>query len=192
MALRVSGKSLDIGDALRTYVQTRINAATTKYFDGHVTGHVTIERDGSGYRTECTLHLSSGATLQVEAKAHEVYACYDQAAERLEKRLRRYKRRLKEHHLADTNGAAEATQVSSYVIEAPDEALDSPGEFAPVTIAETTTRLKKLSVSAAILELDLTGSPVIVFSHAGNGRVNVVYRRPDGNIGWIDPGSTSG
>jgi ribosomal subunit interface protein len=191
MTVRVSGKNVDIGDALRTYAQTRIVAAVAKYFDGAVRGHVTFEPEGSGYRAECTLHLSSGATLQTEAKAHDIYVCYDQAAERLEKRLRRYKRRLKGHHPAGELDGAEGTRVASYVIEAPDESIEDPGEFSPVTIAEQTSRLKRLSVSAAILELDMTGAPVIVFRHAGHGRVNVVYRRLDGNIGWIDPETPS-
>lgn len=188
MALRVSGKNFDIGDAFRTHVQERIAAAVAKYYCGDINGHVMVAPDGTGYRAECRLHLSSGATLETEAKGHEVYACFDQSADRLEKRLRRYKSRLKDRH-AGSNGSddAETTMVANYVIEAPgDDALDLK-DFAPVTVAEKPSHLKRLSVADAVLELDLSGAPVVVFRHAGHGRVNVVYRRGDGNIGWIDP-----
>jgi ribosomal subunit interface protein len=98
MPLRISGKNLDIGEALRQHVNQRLESATAKYFDGSVSGHVVITPEGPGYYSDCTLHLASGVTLQAEGHAHEVYASFDQAAERIEKRLRRYKRRLKEHH----------------------------------------------------------------------------------------------
>ena len=104
MPLRISGKNINIGEALRTHVSERLNAATGKYFDGSVAGHVTIEPEGSGYRTDCTLHLASGVTLQAEGRAQEVYASFDQTAARIESRLRRYKRKLK-----DRNGAIRET-----------------------------------------------------------------------------------
>ena len=97
MAIRVSGKNMDIGDALRTQVETRVETALGKYFDGHVTGHVTVSPDGAGYHVECVLHLASGVTLDASGNAHDVYAAFDQAAERIAKQLRRYKRRLKDH-----------------------------------------------------------------------------------------------
>jgi ribosomal subunit interface protein len=100
MPLRISGKNLDIGEALRQHVNEKLATATAKYFDGSVSGHVVITPDGSGSYSDCTLHLTSGVTLQAEGRAHEVYASFDQAAERIEKQLRRYKRRLKEHHPA--------------------------------------------------------------------------------------------
>ncbi len=189
MTLRVSGKNLDIGEALRTHVQQRIAAMIAKYFDGQITtGHVTLEPEGSGFRTECALHLSSGMTLQAEAKAQEPYASFDQAAERIEKRLRRYKGRLKSHHALGngTSGSAEQP-MADYVLASPDPEAEEIGEFKPVIVAESTGRLRELSVSAAVMDLDLTGLPFVVFRHAGNGRVNIVYRRQDGHIGWIDP-----
>jgi ribosomal subunit interface protein len=97
MPLRISGKNLDIGEALRQHVSEKLETATAKYFDGSVSGHVVITPEGSGYYSDCTLHLASGVTLQAEGRAHEVYASFDQAAERIEKQLRRYKRRLKDH-----------------------------------------------------------------------------------------------
>ncbi|MDE2365029.1 MAG: ribosome-associated translation inhibitor RaiA [Hyphomicrobiales bacterium] len=186
MSLRVSGKNMNIGEALRAHVQSKLAAATAKYFDGSLSGHVTIAPEGSGFRTDCTLHLSSGVTLQADARAQEPYACFDQAADRIEKRLRRYKGRLKGHKHVE-NGAGET--VASYVLEAMDEEREAPAEheFSPTVIAETTTRLGDMSIAAAVMELDLTGAPVLPFRHAATGRVNIIYRRQDGNIGWLDP-----
>ena len=192
MPFRVSGKNLDIGEALRERVSARIVEALSKYFDGGYYGHVTVEKEGFGFRTECAVHLDSGITLHTEANAADAYASADQAALRIEKRLRRYKRRLKDRHAARHNGAAvtdlAGIDAPSYVIEAPAHESDDEGaEFNPVIIAESTTILKQLSVSEAVMDLDMTGAPVLVFRHASNGRVNLVYRRPDGNVGWVDP-----
>jgi ribosomal subunit interface protein len=185
MPFRVSGKNLDIGEALRERVSARVVEALSKFFDGGYSGHVTVEKEGFGFRTECAIHLDSGMTLHTEANAADAYASADQAALRIEKRLRRYKRRLKDRHAARVDGVA-AIDALSYVLEAPD-AEDDVTEYNPVVIAESTTALKQLSVSEAVMELDLTGAPVVVFRHASDGRINLVYRRPDGNVGWIDP-----
>ncbi|SRR5579883_779 len=187
MTLRISGKNIAIGESLRQHVHSMVEAVIGRYFDGSVSGHVVIAPEGSGYRSDCTLHLSSGMTLQAEGKAQAPYASVDQAVDRIEKRLRRYKRRLKEHH-APANGAGTTERtVANYVIEAPNEEAEQSGEFAPVIVAEGSARLKSLSVASAVEELDLTGAPVVVFQHAGSARVNIVYRRRDGAIGWLDP-----
>jgi ribosomal subunit interface protein len=186
MALRVSGKNLDIGEALRSQVQNRVAGALTKYFDGAYTGHVTVTRDGGGFRTDCVLHLNSGITLEASGAAGDAYASFDQTAQRIERRLQRYRRRLKDR-LAGNGRRSESIDGAYAVIETPtDEAVDE-GEYHPVVIAEDTRALHRLSVSEAVLDLDLTGAPVVVFLHASTGRVNVVYRRRDGAIGWIDP-----
>jgi ribosomal subunit interface protein len=193
MSLRVSGKNMNIGDALREHVQTKLTTAGSKYFDGKLTGHVTIAPEGSGFRADCTLHLPSGVTLQADGRAQEPYACFDQAADRIEKRLRRYKSRLKGHKHPPVDmgvepGAVGGT-VASYVLEAMDEEQDAPheSEFSPTVIAETSTRLGAMTIAAAVMELDLTGVTVLPFRHAATGRVNIIYRRNDGNIGWLDP-----
>jgi ribosomal subunit interface protein len=190
MPFRVSGKNIDIGEALRIRITQRIAEATTKYFDGGYSGHVTVSKEGFGFRTECTIHLDSGITLEAEALAADAYASADQAAYRIEKRLRRYKRRLRDRQAARADGSAVPEELTldmqSYVIAAPDED-EIATDINPVIIAESTTALKRLSVSEAVMELDLTGAQVIVFRHAGHGRVNLVYRRSDGHIGWIDP-----
>ena len=191
MPFRVSGKNLDIGDALRARVNARIADAMGKYFDGGYSGHVTVGKEGFGFRTECAVHLDSGITLQAEGMAADAYASADQAAIRIEKRLRRYHRRLKGRPLARDDGAPNEpspVEAPSYVIAAPEhEGGEEPDQFVPVIIAESTTTLKQLSVSEAVTELDMTGARVVVFRHAGHGRLNLVYRRADGHIGWIDP-----
>lgn len=196
MPFRVSGKNIDIGEALRERVNARVAEAMSKYFNGGYSGHVTVGKEGFGFRTECAIHLDSGMTLQAEALASDAYASADQAAIRIEKRLRRYKRRLKDHQAAAAAGRINSVMLGEALIDAPSYVIAAPehdnededsGDFSPVIIAETTMALKRLSVSEAVVELDLTGVPVIVFRHAGDGRVNLVYRRSDGNIGWIDP-----
>ena len=187
MCLRVSGKNLDVGEALRGQVEARVASALGKYFDGDYSGHVTVAKDGTGFRTECVLHLTSGITLEASGAAQDAYTSFDQTAERIEKRLRRYKRRLKDRQ-ATTERRPDGALESAYsVFEAPAEDMAEDGEYHPVVIAETTRPIHRLSVSDAVLELDLSGAPVVVFQHAGTGRVNVVYRRRDGAIGWIDP-----
>lgn len=190
MTLRVSGKNIDIGEALRMRVGARIGESVAKFFNGGYSGHVTVGKEGFGFRTECAIHLDTGMVLHADGMAADAYASADQAALRIEKRLRRYKSRLKERHSRAGMGSAQSPRVDapSYVIAAPDHESDEDvAEFNPVVIAESTTVLESLSVSEAVLELDLTGAPVVIFRHAAHGRVNVVYRRADGNIGWIDP-----
>jgi putative sigma-54 modulation protein len=187
MSFRVSGKNIDVGEALRRRIGERIAETLGKFFTGGYSGHATTGRDGFGFRTECAVHLDSGITLQAEAMAADAYASADQAALRIGRRLRRYKRRLKDRQASRPADVLEVA-VPNYVIAAPEsDAQGEVTEFDSVIIAESTTALKRLSVSEAVLELDMTGAPVLVFRHAGHGRINLVYRRPDGHIGWIDP-----
>jgi ribosomal subunit interface protein len=193
MPFRVSGKNIAIGESLRSRVNQRIAEATAKYFDGGYSGHVTIGKDGFGFRTECVIHLDSGIVLEAEAIAADAYLSADQAAVRIEKRLRRYKRRLRDQQAARVDGRgmdAPSISAPTYVIAAPEQdAEEEIADFNPVIIAESTTALKRMSVSEAVMQLDLTGTTVVVFRHAGHGRINLVYRRPDGHIGWVDPPS---
>ncbi len=195
MGLRVSGKNLDIGEALRERVVGRVEASVGESFQGRYTGHVTVAKDGYGFRADVNLSLASGTMVHSEGFADDAYAACDVAMEKLGKRLRRYKQRLRDHHHGQATGSAPilVEDAASYVIAAPDDEHEDEvnGDFNPVIIAETTEKLKRMSVSAAVSELDLTGVPVIVFRHGGHGRVNVVYRRKDGNIGWIDPPATA-
>jgi ribosomal subunit interface protein len=187
MSFRVSGKNLDLGDALRDRISDRIAETVGKYFDGGYSGHVTLARDGFGFRTECAIHLDSKITLHADGMAPDAYASADQAALRVEKRLRRYHRRLKDHRPERRDGWA-PVDAASYIIAAPEHDSEADIDaFTPVIIAESTTTLKQLSVSDAVTELDLTGAPVLVFRHAAHGGINIVYRRADGHLGWIDP-----
>lgn len=188
MTLRISGKSISVGDALRGRLSERTDEVLRKYFHGNYSGHITLSKDGFGFRTDCALHLDSGVTLEAEANAADAYASADQALLQIEKRLRRYKERLKDRS-ARKHAASEAAgtiDAPSYVIEAMAEG-DEPTGYNPVIIAEATTSLRLLSVSEAVMELDFTGAPVLVFQHGSSGRVNVIYRRSDGNVGWVDP-----
>ena len=195
MTLRISGKSISVGEALRGRVSERTEEVLRKYFDGNYSGHITLSKDGFGFRTDCALHLDSGITLEADSNAADAYASADQALLMIEKRLRRYKSRLKDRSARKAHAAsaalagmnAPALDAPSYVIEAPGEGDDEVTGYSPVIIAEATTSLKRLSVSEAVMELDLTGAAVVVFRHAGHERVNLVYRRGDGHIGWIDP-----
>ncbi|HUB65270.1 MAG TPA: ribosome-associated translation inhibitor RaiA [Methylocella sp.] len=195
MTLRISGKNLDIGLAFRTHIETRIDSALAKYRTRFVAGHVTVEPEGSGFRADCTLHLSSGATLQADAKSHEPYASFNRAADLIENQIRRHRERLLDHHA----GTAAGEKTMSGPLS-PGEALEAKPEtpladsvekvlqLHPAVIAEPSSGFKEMTVSGAAMELDSTNAHVVVFRHASDGRMNVVYRRPDGNIGWIDPG----
>ena len=196
MTLRISGKSISVGDALRGRVSERTDEVLRKYFDGNYSGHITLSKDGFGFRTDCALHLDSGITLEADSNAADAYASADQALAMIEKRLRRYKSRLKDRSARKSHAAAVAIaeigapmlDAPSYVIEAPAvESEDEVNGYNAVIIAEATTSLRRFSVSEAVMELDMTGAPTVVFRHAASGRVNMVYRRADGNIGWVDP-----
>ncbi|PVB60685.1 ribosome-associated translation inhibitor RaiA [Labrenzia sp. 011] len=184
MALRISGKNVDVGDALRVHITDRIEDALSKYFTGGYTGHVTLSREGTGFKSECNLHLDTGILLQVSAQDQDPRNSFDLAAEKIEKRLRRYKRKLKDHH---SHNGREAMEAASYVLASPEEDEEVPVDFNPLVIAETSAKVKTMTVGMAVMELDLTEAPVVMFKNAANGGVNVVYRRSDGNIGWIDP-----
>ena len=195
MTLRISGKSISVGEALRTRVTERTDEVLRKYFDGNYSGHITLSKDGFGFRTDCSLHLDSGITLEAESNAADAYASADQALVMIEKRLRRYKSRLKDRSHRKTHAATAALaglngaglDAPSYVIEAPVEGDDEVTEYSPVIIAEAITSLKRLSVSEAVMDLDLSGAACLVFQHGSSGRVNIIYRRADGNVGWVDP-----
>lgn len=191
MTLQVTGKNLDVGEALRSYVIERIGQALDKYFGDSPAGHVRIRKERSNFLTDCSIQLRSGLTLQAHGESQDAYASADMALERLEKRLRRYKRRLKNHHGSGST-LNPSTREPYYVIQADqDEDLEPDGDN-PVIIAETHTEIPGLSVSDAVMQMDLSDKPFLIFRNAGHGRMNIVYRRPDGNIGWIDPGATSG
>jgi ribosomal subunit interface protein len=191
MSLRISGKQMEIGDAFRGRIEGRIGEAVEKYFDRGFSGHVTVAKSKAGFSADTTIHLDSGMTLQTTGEGQEPTQAFEIAADRLEKRLRRYKRRLKSHGNGAEPGATDTDAAYRVFSPVADEDEEVPEDFAPAIIAESTVRLRTLSVANAVIELDAKDGPVFVFKNAGNGHVNVVYRRADGNIGWIDPAVTT-
>ena len=195
MSFRVSGKNLDIGTALQDHARARIGVVIGKYFDAQPSGHVTFEPEGHGFRADMFIQLGNGLTLQAEGRANDAYASFDQAAERVEKRLRRHRTRLKDHHNGHDGAVREDAQpvamAANYVLEAPAEE-DIAADFTPVVVAESRSSVRSLSVSAAVLELDMSGAHFLVFRHCTTGEVNVVHRRTDGHVGWIDPSGKAG
>ncbi|MFD0916238.1 ribosome hibernation-promoting factor, HPF/YfiA family [Pseudahrensia aquimaris] len=187
MSLRISGKHMDIGDALKGRIQERIEDAVDKYFGHGFSGHVTMEKQGAFFMADCMLHLDSGVILQASAREADAHVSFDRAAERIEKRLRRYKRKLKDHHAGGQG--AEKSEVAYTVMSTPNEDEELAEDFAPAVVAEGSTSVRTQTVAMAVMQLELMDEPVNVFKNAASGQVNVVYRRSDGNIGWVDPSS---
>jgi ribosomal subunit interface protein len=196
MRVQVSGKHVDVGDALRTRVSEDLTGTIGKYFERGGDAEVVVSRDGHGFKVDCTVTLASGQHLQSHGLGPDAHAAFTQALAKVETRIRRYKRRLKSHTVAATAKAAETA--SLYVLRGGDDETiddgwdDSPGGHPPagMVIAETEAPLKTMTVSMAVMDLDLTESQAIVFRNAAHGGLSVVYRRADGNIGWIDPERT--
>ena len=190
MTLRVIGKNIDVGDSLRERANERLSEMLGKYFSHGYSGHVSIEKERQSFHTEFAIHLDSGMDLQAEGEGEDAYRSLEAAAERLEKRLRRYKRRLKAHH--NSKNAEEPLIAPSFVLADVDEDNEetvSSADASPLVVAEQATSIRTQTVGMAAMALDLSAAPVIVFRNAANGRMNIVYRRSDGNIGWIDPPS---
>jgi ribosomal subunit interface protein len=187
MTIQVTGKNIDVGASFQAYVTDRIAEALDKYIGPEISGHVRVEKVRGRFRTNCSVRLRTGLLLESHGDGADAYRSADVALERLEKRLRRYKRRLKGHHSNHAPVLPE-TLVNDYVLQAgDDEDTSEQAPERPVVVAETERSMCELSVSEAVMQLDLTEDAFLVFRNAGSGAVNVVYRRADGNIGWIDP-----
>ena len=191
MSVRVSGKHMEIGESFRQRIEEQIDMAVTKYFDGGYSGQVTVQKSSSRFAADCKLHLDSGVILHAAGEAMDPQLAFDAAQMRIEKRLRRYKRRLKDHHA--TNPADDAFGEVAYTVMdgMSDEEHEVAEDFAPAIIAESSKQLKTMSVANAVMALDMTDEPVLMFRSAGK-ELNIVYRRHDGNIGWIDAASIKG
>lgn len=189
MQIQITGKHIDLGDALRGRIEAGLEAAVTKYFDRSGEGNVTVSKDGYQTAVDCSVHLPSGIVLQAQGLADEPYAALENALEKMEKRVRRYKRRLKDHHRAD-RGPMPSERVPAFVLQSRDEEADSAPngvDDQPLVIAEMDEKLRTMSVAEAVMQLELGDTPVVFFRHASLDRLNLVYRRPDGHIGWVDP-----
>lgn len=187
MRYQITGKQIDIGESLQTHVQTELGEAVKKYAERPTNATVVFSRNASEYACEAVVHLSTGLIAQATGKAHEIYAAFDVAREKMEKQLRRYKRRLKDHQ-KDRVQPVELSGAPSYILASDTEEGESePESLQPVIIAEMEAQIPSLSVGEAVMQMELAGAPVLVFRNEAKSGLNVVYRRDDGNIGWIDP-----
>ena len=194
MQLTVTGKGVDVGDALRHRVETSLGSILGKYFGSAIEAHAVFTRERHLIRSDLAIHIGRGIVVNSAGSANEFYAVFDGAAERLAKQLRRYKRRLRDYHAKASRATnAEAEVARSYVLAPPAEEDEDEQETAgaeaaaPIVIAEMSTELPSLTVGEAVMRMDLADAPVLLFRNRSHGALNVVYRRGDGNIGWIDP-----
>ena len=188
MRYQISGKHIDIGSALQTHVQEELGAAVGKYAERPTDALVIFSKSAAEFVCEITVHLSTGLTASARAHAHEIYAAFDACCDKMETQLRRYKRRLKDHH-KDRSEPVELFGGSSYILASDHEDEDSePDSLQPMIVAEMEAKIQSLSVGEAVMQMEIAGAPVLV-RNEGKGGLNVVYRREDGNIGWIDPQS---
>lgn len=196
MQIQVVSKGIDVSDALREQILGRVEDGVAKYFNRPGEAYVAISREGMGFRVDCSLHLPSGMMLQAHGSADDAYKAADDTMVKLEKRLRRYKRKLKNHH-ADNKSDLPAESLPIVVLKGMRDVLEAEDEDAadngatdspePIVIAEQPGEVRTLTVGMASLELDAADSPFLMFRNAANGGLNIVYRRPDGHIGWVDP-----
>ncbi|WP_375206573.1 ribosome hibernation-promoting factor, HPF/YfiA family [Hyphococcus sp.] len=192
MDIQLSGKNMDLGEALQVHVSDKLEDSVHKYFDRGAEATVTFSKERHLIDCDVTAHLASGVFLAAHGEGGDAYSAFEESLAKLEKRIRRYKRRLKNHH---TNGKEPlpAENASYYLLQPLDEEEEddqSEGDPNPVIVAESQTTLREMTVGAAVMQLDLAEQPALVFKNAAHGRINVVYRRRDGNIGWVDPGAS--
>lgn len=194
MELSVHGKQIDVGDSLRGHVKEKIEDLSEKYFNHTTFANITFSKEGHGHpRTRAHISIKLGKNIMVVADAVEAdpYVAFDSAAEKAGKQLRRYKRKLRDHHeRTEQTPEAEITKARDYVL-ATDGREELPPEQAPAVIAEMTTNIETLTVSEAVMRLELADLPALMFRNASHNGLNMVFRRPDGNVGWVDPDNKS-
>jgi ribosomal subunit interface protein len=186
MQLTVRGKQLDVGDALRAHVAEALDNVVSKYFGKPIEATVVLSREAHLYRAQISVHVGRGIQLQSEAEADAPYAAFDAAAGHVAKRLRRYKGRLRDHHRKAVEGEPAQQYVLAPVAEDYVDHDDSP-DAEPVVVAEMQTEIPTLSVSEAVMRLDLSEAAALMFRNGAHGGLNMIYRREDGNVGWVDP-----
>lgn len=187
MRYQISGKQIDIGAALQTHVKTEMDEILSKYAGRPTEAYVVFSKSGHEYVCESVVHLSTGLNAQATGKATEIYAAFDASSEKMDKQLRRYKRRLKDHH-KERSQPVELSDAGSYILESREETDEVEQDSVnPMIVAEMETKIPSLSVGEAVMQMELASAPVLVFRNEKHNGVNVVYRRDDGNIGWIDP-----
>ncbi len=189
MRVQVAGRQMDVGEALRSRIEADLTTGVAKYFNRATDAMVTVGRNGGiGVAVDCAVHLPSGISLQSQGHGGDAHSAFDDALEKLEKRVRRYKRRLRNHH-AEAKSPLPAEDAAAYVLAPLDGETDGSEALsdAPLVIAETTVPVRTMTVSMAVMQLDLSDTPALLFRNAAHGGFNLVYRRSDGNVGWIDP-----
>jgi ribosomal subunit interface protein len=187
MRYQISGKHIDIGESLTAHVKAEIGVVAAKYAERPTEAHITFSKDAHEFRCESTIHLSTGLTVAAEGRSTEIYDSFEKCSDKIEKQLRRYKRRLKDHH-KDRVTPVEVMGASAYILASEDaESANEPESLQPVIVAEMEMKIQSLSVGEAVMQMELTGEPVLIFRNEGHKRLNVVYKRKDGNIGWVDP-----
>ncbi len=196
MQITVSGKQVELSDALRTRVATQLDQITGKYFDSAQEASVTFSRARSFFTCDINVHAGRGLTLRGEGEAADANSAFDDAAEHIAKRLRRYRRRVNEH-ARDLANRARPEAARQYVLRQEEESQapstsETPAPTYATVIAESQAQISTLSVSEAVMRMDLADQTVLMFRNSGNSELNVVYRRTDGNIGWIDPAGVAG
>ncbi len=187
MRYQISGKQIDVGEALQTHVKAELGEVVEKYAQRPTEAIVVFSRSAHEFVCEATIHLSTGLNAAAKGNATEIYAAFEACREKMDKQLRRYKRRLRDHH-RDRTAPVEFDGGSSYILvgSAEPDAVE-PDTLQPIVIAEMETKVPTITVGEAVMQLELGSQKMLVFRNQGHGGVNVVYRRDDGNIGWIDP-----
>lgn len=187
MRIQVNGKHIDTGEALREHVDTRLHEVVEKYSNRPLEANVTFSKDRHEFACDVSVHLSTGLIAQAKGKASDVYDSFESSADKLETQLRRYKRRLKDHH-KDRIDPIESIGAPSYVIaNTTEDENNEPESLQPVIVAEMETKVQTLSVGEAVMQMELSGANLLVFRNSTHGGVNVIHNRDDGNVGWIDP-----
>lgn len=188
MQIQVHGNHLDIGDALREHVEESLGASVAKFLDRPFEANVYFSRQRNTFHVQCSVHIGAGINVQSHFDASDPYVAFDSAMERFETQLRRYKRRLKNHHKSQRSVRSEDLIAQNYVLASePEGAEESDEPMEPVIIAETNKRISTLTVGEAVMRMDLEDMPAFMFRNKSHGRLNMVYRRPDGNVAWLDP-----
>jgi ribosomal subunit interface protein len=187
MRYQISGKQIDIGEALQTHVKAELGEVVEKYAQRPTEAVIVFSRMAHEFVCETTIHLSTGLNAAAKGHAAEIYAAFESCREKMDKQLRRYKRRLRSHH-RDRTAPVEFDEGAAYILAPTEEPEDDDSAtLQPIVIAEMETRIPAITVGEAVMQLELGSNRFLVFRNEGHGGVNVVYRRDDGNIGWIDP-----
>jgi ribosomal subunit interface protein len=190
LQVQIAGKKIEIGAALQERIALGLEDRVSKYFDRAGEAVVTVSKPGWAFNVDCSVHLPSGITLQAHGEGDDPYAAFEQLLDKIEKRVRRYKSRLRNHRAKEPMPAQIGAE--RIILVPPEETDDSDDSGmdegdAPVIVAESDTSIRTMTVSMAVMQLELAENPALMFRNAAHGGLNMVFRRADGNVGWVDP-----